>query len=69
MTFNLRKSGLNDSEVRRCSIESRKAEIWARNDDKDARGVVGCALLVKVGVRVKVQGTLGDVRSTCGSKS
>lgn len=69
MTFNLRKPGLNGREVARGSIESREAGVRARNDDRDARVVVGCALLVKVGVRVKVPGTLRDVRSTCGSES
>ena len=69
MTFNIRRTGLCDRKVTKCSIEVRKAEGRARNYNENALLVESRALLVKVGVRMKGQSTLRDVRSSCGSEN
>lgn len=69
MTFKLRKDGLNDGGVTRSSIGSLEAGNKARDDDEDARVVVGYAHEMRGEVRVKGRGTLRDVRSSCGSEN
>ena len=69
MTFKLRKNGLNDGGAMSSSIESLEAGSRARNDDQDARVVVGYAQEMRGEVRVKGRGSLRDVRSSCGSEN